>query len=384
MSYLNVKIRKRFGNTSLAFSFELPSTGVTMIYGPSGAGKTSLINMLSGLTNPDMGKIKFGDDVMFDSHTQINVKPNKRQIGYVFQDARLFPHLNVKQNLFYASKADNNDEAKSLIKLLALNTLLKRMPNTLSGGEKQRVAIGRALLSKPKLLLLDEPLASLDQTKKKELLGYFKQLVKQLNIPIVMVSHDEKEAMALADNLILIDKGKVINYGSLETVWNTQNQLGNGASKHSMAYSALHKFDHLDYAMSQVEFIHEKSGNLTGSFLWMKAQGMGNGQNPQVSQNLRHKQNINLDNKFRLLIDAQDVSIALDNTSPSSIRNRIVCRIISCQEVGREQSLLVKLADGNGVIFMAKISNWAWREMKLKMGMKVVAQIKSTSLIPIY
>ena len=384
MSYLNVKIRKRFGNTSLAFSFELPKTGVTMIYGPSGAGKTSLINMLSGLTNPDMGKIKFGDDVMFDSHSHVNVKANKRQIGYVFQDARLFPHLNVKQNLFYASKSENNDEAKSLIKLLALNSLLKRMPNTLSGGEKQRVAIGRALLSKPKLLLLDEPLASLDQAKKKELLGYFKRLVKQLNIPIIMVSHDEKEAMALADNLILIDKGKVVNYGPLETVWNTQNQLSNGTSKHSMAYSALHKFDHLDYAMSQVEFIHEKSGNLTGSFLWMKAQGMGNGQSHQDTQNLRHKQSVNLDNKFRLLIDAQDVSIALDNTSPSSIRNRIVCRIISCQEVGREQSLLVNLADANGVIFMAKISNWAWREMKLKMGMKVVAQIKSTSLIPIH
>ena len=384
MSYLNVKIRKRFGNTSLAFSFELPKTGVTMIYGPSGAGKTSLINMLSGLTNPDMGKIKFGDDVMFDSHSHVNVKANKRQIGYVFQDARLFPHLNVKQNLFYASKSENNDEAKSLIKLLALNSLLKRMPNTLSGGEKQRVAIGRALLSKPKLLLLDEPLASLDQAKKKELLGYFKRLVKQLNIPIIMVSHDEKEAMALADNLILIDKGKVVNYGPLETVWNTQNQLNNGTSKHSMAYSALHKFDHLDYAMSQVEFIHEKSGNLTGSFLWMKAQGMGNGQSHQDTQNLRHKQSVNLDNKFRLLIDAQDVSIALDNTSPSSIRNRIVCRIISCQEVGREQSLLVNLADANGVIFMAKISNWAWREMKLKMGMKVVAQIKSTSLIPIH
>ncbi|WP_438464982.1 molybdenum ABC transporter ATP-binding protein [Marinomonas sp. PE14-40] len=384
MSYLNVKIRKRFGNTSLAFSFELPKTGVTMIYGPSGAGKTSLINMLSGLTNPDMGKIKFGDDVMFDSHSHVNVKANKRQIGYVFQDARLFPHLNVNQNLFYASKSENNDEAKSLIKLLALNSLLKRMPNTLSGGEKQRVAIGRALLSKPKLLLLDEPLASLDQAKKKELLGYFKRLVKQLNIPIIMVSHDEKEAMALADNLILIDKGKVVNYGPLETVWNTQNQLSNSTSKHSMAYSALHKFDHLDYAMSQVEFIHEKSGNLTGSFLWMKAQGMGNGQSHQDTQNLRHKQSVNLDNKFRLLIDAQDVSIALDNRSPSSIRNRIVCRIISCQEVGREQSLLVNLADANGVIFMAKISNWAWREMKLKMGMKVVAQIKSTSLIPIH
>ncbi|KJZ13953.1 hypothetical protein TW85_12295 [Marinomonas sp. S3726] len=384
MSYLNVKIRKRFGNTSLAFNFELPKTGVTMIYGPSGAGKTSLINMISGLTSPDMGKVKFGDEVMFDSHAQINVKPNKRQIGYVFQDARLFPHLNVKQNLFYASKAENNDEAKSLIKLLALNTLLKRMPNTLSGGEKQRVAIGRALLSKPKLLLLDEPLASLDQSKKKELLGYFKRLVKQLNIPIIMVSHDENEAMALADNLIMIDKGKVVNYGPLETVWNEQNQIGTTAIKHSMAYSALHKFDHLDYAMSQVEFIHEKSGNLTGSFLWMKAQGMGNGQARSETKNLRHKSNVNLDNKFRLLIDAQDVSIALDNTSPSSIRNRIVCRIVTCQEVGREQSLLVNLADANGVIFMAKISNWAWREMKLKMGMKVVAQIKSTSLIPIY
>jgi molybdate transport system ATP-binding protein len=111
---------------------------------------------------------------------------------------------------------------------------------------------------------------------------------------------------------------------------------------------------------------------------------MGNGQARSETKNLRHKSNVNLDNKFRLLIDAQDVSIALDNTSPSSIRNRIVCRIVSCQEVGREQSLLVNLADANGVIFMAKISNWAWREMKLKMGMKVVAQIKSTSLIPIY
>lgn len=383
MTYLNIKVRKRLGNTSLAFNLELPKSGVTMVYGPSGAGKTSLINMISGLTSPDMGKIKFGDRVLFDSHHSVNVKAHKRDIGYVFQDARLFPHLNVKQNLFYSANAENDDEAKRLIKLLALNTLLKRMPSSLSGGEKQRVAIGRALLSKPKLLLLDEPLASLDQAKKKELLGYFKSVVKQLNIPIIMVSHDQNEAMTLADNLVLIKKGKVIDYGPLETVWNSQNQQGVDVHCHSLAYSALHKFDHLDYAMSQVEFIHEKTGKLTGSFLWMKAQGMGQPQTPNDAKLPPYNKVANLNNKFRLLIDSQDVSIALENTSLSSIRNRIVCRIISCQEVGNEQALLVNLADANGVVFMAKISNWAWREMKLKMGMKVVAQIKSTSLVPI-
>ena len=383
MSYLNIKIRKRLGNLSLAFNLELPSSGVTMVYGPSGAGKSSLINMIAGLMTPDMGKIKFGKTPLFDSHQGIDVKTHKREIGYVFQDARLFPHLNVKQNLFYASNAKDDEEAKHLIKLLGLNTLLKRAPRTLSGGEKQRVAIGRALLSKPKLLLLDEPLASLDSSKKKELLGYFKRVVRLLKIPIIMVSHDENEAMTLADNLVLIEKGKVVNYGQLESVWNARNQQGLGYSRHSMAYSVIHKFDHLDYAMSQVEFIHEESGQMTGSFLWMKAQGMGQAQVSSETKKPVYNQKPNLANKFRLLIDSQDISIALDNTSPSSIRNRIVCRIVSCQEVGREQSLLVNLADANGVIFMAKISNWAWREMKLKMGMKVVAQIKSTSLVPI-
>ncbi len=383
MSFLKIKIRKRLGNLSLAFNLELPQTGVTMVYGPSGAGKSSLINMISGLMTPDIGSIKFGKKIIFDSHDGINVSTHKRGIGYVFQDARLFPHLNVKHNLFYSSNAKNDDDAKRLITLLALHTLLKRMPSTLSGGEKQRVAIGRALLSKPKLLLLDEPLASLDMAKKKELLGYFKRIVKQLNIPIIMVSHDQNEAMTLADNLVLIDKGKVVDFGALESVWNTQNQQGFGNNNHSMAYSALHKFDHFDYAMSQVEFIHEKSGQLTGSFLWMKAQAMGQAQSVNDSKKPPFNQKPNLANKFRLVIDAQDVSISLENTSPSSIRNRIVCRIVSCQEVGREQSLLVNLADPNGVIFMAKISNWAWREMKLKMGMKVVAQIKSTSLVPI-
>lgn len=383
MSYLNIKIRKRLGNLSLAFNLELPSSGVTMVYGPSGAGKSSLINMIAGLMTPDMGKIKFDKTPLFDSHQGIDVKTHKREIGYVFQDARLFPHLNVKQNLFYASSAKDDEEAKHLIKLLGLNTLLKRAPRTLSGGEKQRVAIGRALLSKPKLLLLDEPLASLDSSKKKELLGYFKRVVRLLKIPIIMVSHDENEAMTLADNLVLIEKGKVVNYGQLESVWNAKNQQGLGHSRHSMAYSAIHKFDHLDYAMSQVEFIHEESGQMTGSFLWMKAQGMGQAQVSSETKKPVYNQKPNLANKFRLLIDSQDISIALDNTSPSSIRNRIVCRIVSCQEVGREQSLLVNLADANGVIFMAKISNWAWREMKLKMGMKVVAQIKSTSLVPI-
>lgn len=382
MSFLNIKIRKRLGNLSLAFNLELPEAGVTMIYGPSGAGKSSLINMIAGLMKPDMGKIKFGDTLLFDGHGGINIKTHRRGIGYVFQDARLFPHLNVKQNLFYSSNAIDDDEAERLIKLLALNSLLKRMPSSLSGGEKQRVAIGRALLSKPKLLLMDEPLASLDSQKKEELLGYFKRVVKQLNIPILMVSHDKNEAMTLADNLVLIDKGKVINHGPLESVWNEQSQKGLSQS-HSMAYSALHKFDHLDYAMSQVEFIHEKSGQLTGSYLWMKAQGLGPKQSQQEKQKAVLNQKPNLAHKFRILIDAQDVSISLENSSLSSIRNRIVCRIISCQEVGREQALLVNLADANGVIFMAKISNWAWREMKLKMGMKVVAQIKSTSLVPI-
>jgi len=383
MSFLKIKIRKRLGNLSLAFNLELPQSGVTMIYGPSGAGKSSLINMISGLMTPDVGSIKFGKTIIFDSHDGINVKTHKREIGYVFQDARLFPHLNVKHNLFYSSHAKDDDDAKRLIALLALNSLLKRMPSTLSGGEKQRVAIGRALLSKPKLLLLDEPLASLDMAKKKELLGYFKRIVKQLNIPIIMVSHDQNEAMTLADNLVLIDKGKVVDFGPLESVWNTQNQQGRGNDNHSMAYSALHKFDHLDYAMSQVEFIHENSGQLTGSFLWMKAHAMGQAQGVNDAKKPLLNKKPNLANKFRLLIDAQDVSISLENTSPSSIRNRIVCRIISCQEIGREQSLLVSLADPNGVVFMAKISNWAWREMKLKMGMKVVAQIKSTSLVPI-
>jgi molybdate transport system ATP-binding protein len=216
---LTVDIEKKLGEFSLNAKFESES-GATVLFGPSGAGKTSVINMIAGLLKPDRGKIALDGEILFDSAARINVPASRRRIGYVFQEGRLFPHLSVKHNLDYGrwmgGHADDPAAFTHAVELLDIGPLLDRRPGKLSGGERQRVAVGRALLMRPRLLLLDEPLASLDAARKADILPYLERLRDEAKVPIIYVSHDAGEVRRIASRVVRLDGGRVTATGGAE------------------------------------------------------------------------------------------------------------------------------------------------------------------------
>ena len=213
---ISVRLRHQLSDFFLDVDTTFPADGVTAIFGPSGSGKTSTLNMISGLHHPDEGHIQVGKNILFSSDSRINLPPEQRNIGYVFQDIRLFPHLTVLDNLTYGYKDDVS--LAEVVSLLTLGKLLPRSPTTLSGGEQQRVAIGRCLLSNPDLLLMDEPLSSLDAATKKEFLPYLEKLTQGVNLPIVYVSHNLREIVSLAQHILVLNDGKIVFEGDPETV----------------------------------------------------------------------------------------------------------------------------------------------------------------------
>jgi molybdate transport system ATP-binding protein len=217
---LSVDVSHGFGAFTLDVAFEAPG-GITVLFGPSGSGKTSVVKAVAGLLQPDRGRIALPDALLFDSAAGVSVPPHRRRIGYVFQEARLFPHMTVRGNLGYgrrfAPRAMGPDDAAKefdrVVGLLGLGPLLDRRPRDLSGGETQRVAIGRALLSRPSLVLADEPLASLDMARKEEILPYFEGLRDELKVPILYVSHAANEVARLATTIVVLQNGRVVRSG---------------------------------------------------------------------------------------------------------------------------------------------------------------------------
>jgi molybdate transport system ATP-binding protein len=214
---LAVDVEKSLGQFTITARFET-AAGVTALFGPSGAGKTTLVNLIAGLVTPDRGRIAIGDVVLFDSEARINVPAHKRRIGYVFQEGRLFPHLSVVSNLDYGRRmsgiASDPAERKRVVDLLDLGHLLDRRPGKLSGGERQRIAVGRALLMRPRHLLLDEPLAALDAARKREILPYLVRLRDE--VPMVYVSHHAGELRRIATSVVRIEAGRVTAVGGKE------------------------------------------------------------------------------------------------------------------------------------------------------------------------
>jgi molybdate transport system ATP-binding protein len=221
MSILVDVEKKVSAGFALAARFET-SGRVTALFGRSGAGKSTLVNIIAGLLRPDRGRIEIDGQTLFDGEQRIDIPTRKRRVGYVFQEGRLFPHLSVRSNLLYGrrftparSRWGSLDE---IVDLLGIETLLDRRPASLSGGEKQRVAIGRALLSSPRLLLMDEPLAALDQERKGEILPFIERLRDRMQMPIVYVSHAVDEVSRIADTVVLIEDGKVAAVGGVNEV----------------------------------------------------------------------------------------------------------------------------------------------------------------------
>ncbi|WP_022668967.1 molybdenum ABC transporter ATP-binding protein [Desulfospira joergensenii] len=230
---LDIHVQKQQGRFSIDAGFSTKEAGVTALFGASGAGKTSVVNMVAGLSRPDTGRIVIGNCCCFDGDQGIDLPPEKRRIGYVFQESRLFPHLSVQSNLTYGmrlqKKKDRYVDFDKVVTLLDIHSLLNRRPAKLSGGEKQRVAIGRALLCSPMLLLMDEPLASLDQERKSEVLPFIRTLSQSFNVPILYVSHQMDEIFSLADQLVLLEKGRVKDSGPAKTfnTWGLRYMLKN-------------------------------------------------------------------------------------------------------------------------------------------------------------
>jgi molybdate transport system ATP-binding protein len=218
---LRVDVAKSLGEFSIEAAFTSEGR-VTGLFGASGAGKTSLINIIAGLLRPDRGIIAIDGETLDDTAASLHVPPHRRRIGYVFQDARLFPHLDVRQNLDYGRRmnrlADDPAQRARVTDLLDIGDLLDRRPGRLSGGERQRVALGRALLAQPRLLLLDEPLGSLDEERKVEILPYLVRLRDEAGVPMVYVSHDADEMRKLATNVVILRRGRMVAFGGAEVL----------------------------------------------------------------------------------------------------------------------------------------------------------------------
>ncbi|MEN4558463.1 molybdenum ABC transporter ATP-binding protein ModC [Pantoea agglomerans] len=351
---LSLNIMQQQGDHVLEVDLQIPAKGITAIFGVSGAGKTSLINAISGLTQPQRGRIQLHDRLLFDAEQKIALPPEKRRIGYVFQDARLFPHYRVRGNLQYGMAPKMKAQFDSLVSLLGLEALLPRFPLSLSGGEKQRVAIGRALLTAPDVLLLDEPLASLDLPRKRELMPYLQKLAKQVEIPMLYVSHSLEEILQLADNVLVLDAGKVKAFGPLERVWSSS------AMRPWLPVSELTSVlrvqvleQHPDYPMTAL--------SLGDQHIWVS----------RVNQPVK--------TPLRIRIASADVSLALQPPQHSSIRNILPAQVVELLEVGDQVE--VKLRIGISELW-ARITPWARDELGIRPDQWLYAQIKSVSVTP--
>ncbi|SNB78281.1 molybdate transport system ATP-binding protein [Arboricoccus pini] len=356
MSALEVNLDHTQGAFTLEVSFAAPD-GVTALFGPSGSGKTTLVSLIAGLRQPRHGRIVVGEAVLLDTAKRFHLPPHRRRIGYVFQDARLFPHMTVRQNLHYGrdlapADAVHQDES-AIIELLGIGHLLDRRPAALSGGETQRVAIGRALLSAPRLLLMDEPLASLDQPRRLEILPYLERLCREARLPIVYVTHDVDEVVRLADTLVLLNQGRVLSCAPVETV------LG-------------------DPALQRLTGRHEVSALLRASVQGPPEDGVQRLAHPAGMMHLPVANGLRVGASERLHVKARDVALATGSVRGLSIRNRLTCRIVRIEpQAGVD--VLIEL-DAAGQRLASLITKEALVDLALAPGQQVVALIKAMTL----
>ncbi|PDN47005.1 molybdenum ABC transporter ATP-binding protein ModC [Salmonella enterica] len=349
---LELNFSQTLGTHCLTLNETLPASGITAIFGVSGAGKTSLINAISGLTRPQKGRIALNGRVLHDAENGICLTPEKRRIGYVFQDARLFPHYKVRGNLRYGMAKSMTGQFDKLVSLLGIEALLDRLPGSLSGGEKQRVAIGRAVLTAPELLRLDDPLASLDIPRKREFLPYLQRLAQEINIPMLYVSHSLDEILHLADKVMVLEDGQVKAFGPLEEVWGSSVMhpwLPKEQQISILKVSVLEHHPH--YAMTALA--------LGDQHLWA------------------NKLNQPLQSTLRIRIQASDVSLVLQPPQQTSIRTVLRAKVANCYDDNGQVEVQLEIG---GRTLWARISPWARDELNIKPGLWLYAQVKSVSI----
>jgi len=347
---ISIAIKKKLGAFLLDVEFEAPM-GVTAVFGRSGSGKTSVVNAVAGLLRPDEGRIGIGDAVLFDSASKTNLPVQKRRIGYVFQDARLFPHMSVLRNLSYGGTHD----AERVIQVLGLGDLLDRMPGGLSGGERQRVALGRALMCNPQILLMDEPLAALDVPRKAEILPYIERLRDEVKIPMLYVSHDMSEVARLATTIVVMEAGQVVTSGPVGTVLSQPEAvplLGVRAAGAVIETKVAGRL--LDDGLTELAF----SG---GRIVLPGILGV-------------------LGQTVRIRIPAQDVILAKEPPSGISALNVLPVTITRIEQ-GRGPGVAVGLLAGNDHL-LARVTRRSASRMELAVGQKIFAIIKATAVGP--
>jgi molybdate transport system ATP-binding protein len=355
---LQVAARKRRGAFALEAQFELPTPGVVALFGRSGSGKSTLVNVIAGLLKADSGWVALDDAVLLDTTLHIDVPPERRRIGYVFQDARLFPHLSVAANLRYGQRRARVPPFVGIdlvADLLDLGALMDRRTHQLSGGERQRVAIGRALLSQPSLLLLDEPLASLDASRREEVLPYLETLRDQLSIPMVYVSHHFDEVLRLATHLVLMESGKTIAQGNLSDM-----SLNPGVR-------AIIGADAVGAIVEGTVLGRDPASGL------LRVQ-VGHG---ELKVHLGQAAN---GAKLRVQLLARDLIVATQAPQHLSVRNTLSGAVTAVMSDDEDSDLIG--IDIGGTIIMARVTKAATRELGLASGLPVWALVKTVSLRP--
>jgi molybdate transport system ATP-binding protein len=354
---LALDIRHRLGDFRLDARFETGG-GLVALFGRSGSGKTTIVNIIAGLIRPDEGRVAIDDAVLVDTSRGVFVPRHKRRIGYVFQEGRLFPHLTVRQNLMYGrwfapQGSRGSDDLDKVVDLLGIGSLLERRPGRLSGGEKQRVAIGRALLADPRLLLMDEPLASLDEARKAEILPYIERLRDHSRVPIVYVSHSIAEVARLASTVVLLAEGKVAAVGPAGEIMHRLDLFPlTGRTEAS--------------AIIEVEVVgHDERFGLTEL---------------RSRAGLWRLPRLNVDNgaQLRLRVRASDVMIA--KSAPSDVSALNVLPGVVADIAPLEGPVVQVRLDCGGDALIARLTRYSVERLELAPGAPVYALVKSVAL----
>jgi len=359
MNQLTGHLQVKHSNFNLNLEFSLPGNGVTALFGPSGSGKTSCLRAIAGLERLPNSYFKIGEKVWQDESKGIFVPVNQREIGYVFQEASLFPHLTVQENLEFGFKRLPLQKRKiqpdTVITLLNISHLLTRHPSALSGGERQRVAIARALLRSPELLLMDEPLSALDRDLKNEILPYLENLHKTLAMPVLYVSHSAEEVARLADHIVILDQGQIHCAGPLKEIMMDPRfamLFGDGAS--TLLEGRI--------SSQQDELITEVTTE------------------KQLTLKLTHRPYA-INSAIRCRIYASDVSLCTVKPALSSILNIYQGHIMRIDAGNHHAELIITLVLKNQQKLLAQISRYSLNRLKLSVGTAIWAQVKSVAVL---
>jgi molybdate transport system ATP-binding protein len=357
---IDARLKIAYSAFTLDVDLHVPGRGVTALYGHSGSGKTTCLRCIAGLERPEHGFVQINDEIWQDSAKGIFVPPHKRALGYVFQEASLFPHLSVLANLQFGlkriAKSQRRVDMAQATELLGIGHLLERHPQHLSGGERQRIGIARALLTSPKLLLMDEPLAALDSQRKNEILPYLQRLHDELDIPVLYVSHAQDEVARLADHLVLLSDGKALASGPIgETLARLDLPMAMGDDAGVIIEGLVSDYD-ADYQLITLQ-LPDTRLTIRVTHAPMK-----------VGQALRCK------------VQARDISLTLQNSEISSILNRLPVTVLSEQSADNQAHVLIRL-DAGGTPLLARITRFSRDQLGIHPGQQLWAQIKAVAVL---